>query len=175
MSETPISVIVAKFKTADTAQTAMSKFDQARKSGTIDYEDVAIVSRAEDGTLQVNESDDTSTGAGARIGGILGGVIGLLGGPAGVVIGAGAGALLGGLAAHGDAGIADERLKKLGAELTPGTSALVIVLSQAWMVEAEQQLSSLGGEVITTALRDELVKRFDEGDDFLEGSQSETD
>ena len=175
MSENPISVIIAKFNTADAAQTAMSKFDQARKSGEIDYEDVAIVSRADDGKLQVSESDDTSTSAGARIGGILGGVIGLLGGPAGVVIGAGAGALLGGLAAHGDAGIADERLNKLGAELTPGTSALVIILSQAWMAEAEVRLKSLGGEVITAALRDELIKQFDAGEDFLDGSQSEVD
>jgi len=165
MSEVPTGVIIAKFKTTDNAKSAMDALDHARKAGEIDFEDVAIVSRAEDGKLQVNETDDTSTGAGARIGGILGGVIGLLGGPAGVVFGAGAGALLGGLAAHGDAGIADERLNKLGTDLTPGTSALVIVLSQAWMAEAEQRLSSLGGEVVTASLRDALAKQFDAGDD----------
>lgn len=175
MGETIFSVVIAKFMTADTALAAMSKFDQARKSGEIDFEELAIVSRTEDGNLQVKETDDTSTGAGARIGGVLGGVVGLLGGPAGVVIGAGAGALLGGLAARGDAGIADERLNKLGAELTPGTSALVIILSQAWMAEAEGRLKSLGGEVITAALRDELIKQFDAGEDFLEGSQFEVD
>ena len=165
MSEVPTGVIIAKFKTTDNAKSSVDALDHARKAGEIDFEDVAIVSRAEDGKLQVNETDDTSTGSGARIGGILGGVIGLLGGPAGVVIGAGAGALLGGLAAHGDAGIADERLNKLGADLTPGTSALVIVLSQAWMAEAETRLSSLGGEVVTASLRDELAKQFDAGDD----------
>ena len=165
MGETPINVVIAKFMTADAALAAMSKFDQARKSGEIDFEDLAIVSRTEDGNLQVKETDDTSTGAGARIGGVLGGVVGLLGGPAGVVIGAGAGALLGGLAARGDAGIADQRLNKLGADLEPGTSTLVIVLSQAWLEEAEQRLGSLGGEVTTVALREELIQRFEAGDD----------
>lgn len=162
MSETPINVLIAKFTTADAAATAMSKFDLARKSGEIDFEDVAIVSRAGDGTLLVNESGDTSTGTGARIGGILGGVIGLLGGPAGVVVGAGAGALLGGLAAHGDAGFADERLNKLGAELLPGTSALVILLSPAWITETEARLNKLGGEVITTALEAEFIQQFND-------------
>ncbi len=166
MSETPISVLIAKFTTADAAGSAMNKFDQARKSGEIDFEDVAIVSRAGDGKLLVNESGDTSTGAGARIGGILGGVIGLLGGPAGVVIGAGAGALLGGLAAHGDAGIADERLTKLGEELSPGTSALVILLSPAWITEAEVRLNSLGGEVVTTVLEAEFIRQFDTGQEL---------
>ena len=165
MSEVPTGVIIAKFKTTDNAQSALDALDSARIAGEIDFEDVAIVSRAEDGKLHVNETDDTSTGTGARIGGILGGVIGLLGGPAGVVIGAGAGALLGGLVAHGDAGITDERLNDLGADLTPGTSALVIVLSQVWMAEAEQRLNSLGGDVVTASLRDELAKQFDAGDD----------
>ena len=46
----------------------------------------------------------------------------LIGGPAGMALGAGAGAALGGAIAHGDKGFRNESLSTVGVALRPGSS-----------------------------------------------------
>jgi uncharacterized membrane protein len=81
-----------------------------------------------------------STGMGAGIGALIGGVIGLLGGPAGVAVGAGGGAAIGAIAAHHDAGFSNESLKEIGAALLPGTSALAVSTSRAFVEAVRNQV-----------------------------------
>lgn len=101
-----------------------------------------------------------STGKGAGIGALVGGVVGLLAGPAGVawglVIGGGSGAL----AALRDSGFEDKSLKELGSALLPGTSAIAVTTSKEFVEKGRKQAQK--GETLSLArdlasnIRDDL-------------------
>jgi len=75
----------------------------------------------------------------ASVGAVLGGVIDLLGGPAGVAAGAAAGGVVGYLT--GDAvGIPRDKVESMKASLTPDSSALVVVLDDRWVKDVQHDL-----------------------------------
>ena len=94
----------------------------------------------------------------------MGGVIGLIGGPAGVALGGAAGAAVGGITAKlFDAGIPDERLEEIGSALKPGTSAIIAIIEHKWVAEVEAELAEAGADVLTEALRDDIAEQLAEG------------
>ena len=163
MTNVPVQVIVAKFQEETTAEEALKLLEEARKQGAIDFEDAAVIKKDEEGQIHYKETTDVSAGRGAAIGGVIGGVLGLIGGPAGVAILGAAGAAVGGLAAHGDAGFKDERLEKLGEGLEPGTSAIVAVVAHVWVAEIEKQLADSAADVTTHDLQEDMVDQMREG------------
>ena len=177
MANVPVQVIVAKFQEEATAGEALKVLEEARKQGAIDFEEAAIIKKDEEGQIHYNETTDVSTGRGAAIGGVIGGVLGLIGGPAGVVILGAAGAAVGGLAAHGDAGFKDERLEKLGEGLEPGTSAIVAVVAHVWVAEIEKQLAVSAADLTTHDLQEDMVDRMREGEGvaYTSGEVEESD
>jgi uncharacterized membrane protein len=128
-----VGMLVAAFTNEESGEDALKALKQAKKDGQIYFEEAAVIMQDPDGEVHYHETGDMTTGKGAGIGALVGGVIGILGGPAGVAIGAGAGALLGGLASKGDAGYSEDRLEQLGVALQPGTSAIVIITSSAFL------------------------------------------
>lgn len=161
--EFPTGVIVAAY---DEEKAAFEAYEYLRDSRTVAklyYQVAAMVWRAEDGKLHIKEPDDKTTGAGIGVGAVLGGMIGTLAGPAGIVLGASAGAAIGGLAASGDSGIPDERLKEIGEALTPGTSALVVLLDESDVEETRQALTEQGSEVMVTSLDADLAEQLAAG------------
>ena len=177
MTNVPIQVTVAAFQDEERAEEALKALEETRKQGAIDFEDAAVVKKDEDGKLHIQETTDVSTGRGAAIGGVVGGVLGLIGGPAGVVILGAAGAAIGGLAAHGDSGFKDERLAKLGESLEPGTSVVVAVVAHVWVAEIEKRLAESAVEVTTHEMDEEMVARMREGKGvtYIVGDIEETD
>ena len=115
----------------------------------------------------IKEHGDMSTGKGAGIGALIGGVIGILGGPAGIAIGAGAGAAIGGVAAHSDAGFSNDTLNKIGIALPAGTSALAVTTSSAFVEEVRK--AQTGQESLTMAqqISDEISGNLNAGQDVL--------
>ena len=134
-----VGMFVAAFLSDDTAKAVRKRMKKAKKKGVFYYENVAVISCKEKGKFKVKESGDMSTGKGAGIGALVGGVVGLLAGPAGVawglVIGGGSGAL----AALRDSGFEDESLKELGSALPPGTSAIAVTTSQVFIEEVRRR------------------------------------
>jgi uncharacterized membrane protein len=95
----------------------------------------AVVSKDAKGRVTVRDQRRRD----AAIGAVIGGVIGLVGGPAGVAAGAAAGGAVGYLT--GDAvGIPREKVESMHDSLTPNTSALVVVLDDTWVQDAERSL-----------------------------------
>jgi uncharacterized membrane protein len=90
--------------------------------------DAAIVTRLEDGRVELHQTHQIAAGEGVVAGGVVGFVAGmLLGGPVG---GALLGMLGGGVWGARDTGVPDARLRELGDSLTPG-GALLCALVQA--------------------------------------------
>lgn len=136
-----VGLVVAAYVDERRADDTLESLKQARDAQQFYFDDAAVVRSDADGKVHVNETGDMSTGTGAGIGALIGGVIGILGGPAGVVVGAGAGGALGAIAAHTDGGFDQDSLKQLGAALPPGSSALVVTTSQDF-VEAVREEST---------------------------------
>ena len=161
-NDVPVQVIVAAFQNEEGAEDAFKKLKDAKKEHVIDIDNAAILRRDEDGKLHVKEVRDMSGGKGAAIGGVAGAVAGLLAGP--VVLAAGAGALIGGLAAKlRDSGFRDERLKQLGEALTPGTSALVAVIEHTWVRDVEKLLADYGANVMTETIKADIAQQLEGG------------
>lgn len=132
-------MFVAGFVDEGAADEALKLMAEAKKSGEFYFDDAAVIRRDSKGKVHARETGDMSTGRGATIGAIVGGVIGLLGGPRGVAVGAGAGAAIGGLGALRDSGFSEESLKEIGAALPPGTSAVAATTSAAFVEEVRKQ------------------------------------
>ncbi len=144
-----VGLLVAAYTQERAAEATLAALTRAGSDTGIGYGDAAVVRRDAEGRVHISETRDMSTKTGAGIGGLIGGVIGILGGPAGIAIGAGAGATLGGLAAHADAGFDQQSLEKLGTALPARTSALVITTSKAFVEAVRDQ--SAHGENLTIA------------------------
>ena len=162
MSDVPVQVVVAAFKDENKASEALKALKQARNQGLIRIVDAAVLRKDEKGKLHVKETADMGGGKGAVIGGIAGAIVGVLAGPIGLaVLG---GAAIGGLAAKlHDGGFKDERLKKLGAGLGPGNSAIVAVVEHTWVREVEKQMAEAGADVLTEQISADIAQQLQAG------------
>ena len=162
MSDVPVQVVVAAFKDENTASEALKALKQARNEGLIKIVNAAVLRKDADGKLHIKETADMGGGKGAVIGGVLGGVVGVLAGPVGwAALG---GAAIGGLAAKlHDGGFKDERLKKLGAGLGPGNSAIVAVVEHTWVREVEKAMAEAGADVLTEQISADVAQQLQAG------------
>src|SRR5215208_7853504 len=115
-------LVAIAYKDLDTARQVVGNLGHAQKQHLIALEDAVIVERQADGKVKLHQP--SLAGAGAAGGALWGGLIGLifLVPLFGMAIGAAAGAA-GGKAS--DYGVDDNFMKDLGANLQPGSAAVV--------------------------------------------------
>ena len=78
----------------------------------------------------------------------------------------GAGAAAVGLAAKlRDSGFKDDRLRKLGAGLKPGSSAIVAVIEHTWVAELEAELQKAGAEVVIEEIATDIAEQLNAGNE----------
>jgi uncharacterized membrane protein len=161
MPDVPVDVVIAAFPTEDGAKTALQELDEAHKQGLISIKDAAVLRRDADNKLHVMETADKSWGRGAMIGGVGGAVVGLIAGPVGwAALG---GAAIGGLAAKlRDGGFPDQRLREIGESLKPGSSGLVAIVEETWVIKVQDQLKQMAGDVITEEIGADLAMQLDQ-------------
>ncbi|HEY4826863.1 MAG TPA: DUF1269 domain-containing protein [Solirubrobacteraceae bacterium] len=143
--------------TAEFAAAALSKLD------VIQHDQVAVITRDDEkGKYHVHTiHDGGGTGMRTAWGGFWGLLFGLLFfiPVAGLALGAGLGALFGHL---GENGIDKAFQEQVRAYLTPGTSALFMVIEPTNEDQAIAAVQGYGGTVIKTSLSDEDTKRLQE-------------
>lgn len=162
MTSAPTQVILAAFKDEHAADAALEELKRAKKEHLIDIENVAVLRCDREGKVHISEPTDMGGGRGAAIGGIVGGLAGLLFGPIGLA--AVGGAAIGGTVAKlHDSGFDDARLRKLGASLQPGTSAILAVIDHVWVNELEAELQRAGAEVVTEELASDIATELKAG------------
>ena len=145
-------LIVVAFDHFDDAKTAMTTLRSLEREGRIRFEDTAVVQRDPDGTAHVKNEVSATTETAAVIGALIGGLVTFVFPPAGVVIGAAAGALVGSLLKTGvDPDFVDEVKKTL----RPGRSALFLVVKQTDADAVLAGLRQYKGDVIQTTLDSE--------------------
>ena len=90
--------VVVGFEESANAYKALSVLRGAAAEGRITIAAAVIGERDADGNLHLAEGDDAVIGGAAVGGGLIGMAVGILGGPLGMLLGWGAGSLIGGFA-----------------------------------------------------------------------------
>jgi uncharacterized membrane protein len=155
------SLTVWKFQTPFGAEAALDKLRGLAAQQLIVVQDAAVVSW-EVGKKKptTRELHDTKLG-GALGGGFWGLLFGLIFFVPilGLAIGAASGALIGSLR---DVGISDSFIKSVRDQVTPGTSALFLLSSNAVMDRVKDEFSGEEAELITTNLSNEQEAKLRE-------------
>lgn len=114
----------------------------------------AVVKQDDSGKVHVHEPG--KGGVGAVVGGAIGGVLGLFGGPAGVLALGAAGAAIGGFAGHLDRYVPKEDLEELGEAMAPDSSALLLLLEDTYSEGVINDMSGYNANVVTLTVGSDL-------------------
>jgi uncharacterized membrane protein len=153
------NVVVVRFSEPSKAYEALSVLKECDAEGRIGLESAAVVERTAEGELRIPEDTDNVGPVGTVSGSLLGMLIGVLGGPVGVLIGWGAGALMGGAFDLDRAETSDEALGVLGRAIPPGSTAVMATVAEPAVEVIDGEMNKLGGEVTrrpTAEVMDEL-------------------
>lgn len=118
----------------------------------------AIVERKADGTLSAPEGQDNVDGLGFLEGSAIGLLIGVLGGPVGMVLGFGGGALIGAGFDSDRAVTGEGVLSQMSAAVPAGTTALVLDLTEEDPAALDSFAADTGATVIRRPLDDVLAE-----------------
>jgi uncharacterized membrane protein len=153
------SLTVWKFGTPTGAQTALEKLQGLAARQLITVQDAAVVSW-ESGQRKPRTDQLHDTAARGAMGGAFWGMLfGLIFFVPflGAAIGAASGALFGSLA---DVGISDSFIKSVRDQVTPGTSALFVLSSDAVIDRAREEFRGQEAQLISTNLSSEQEARL---------------
>lgn len=145
------TLTVWKFDNPDGAETVLEELKQLQAQELIKVLDGAVVSWPADAKRPKTRQLADMTGRGALGGAFWGLLFGLLFfiPLIGLAVGAAAGALGGSMA---DVGIDDSFIKEVKQKVTPGTSALFLLSSDAVLDKVKENVSGMHAELIHTNL-----------------------
>ncbi len=140
------------------AEDVRLKLRKLQKEYLIDLEDAVVAVKDAKGKVKLHQAVNL-TAAGAVGGGFWGSLIGLifLNPLLGAAVGAAAGAVSGALS---DVGIDDNFMKELSDNMSPGTSALFVLIRKATVDKVLDELRGSGGKVLKTSLSHEDETRL---------------
>jgi uncharacterized membrane protein len=156
------TLVAIAYPDQTTAEKARQTVQSLEADLVIQADQVAAISRDEGGKYHVTTTHGGATsGAGAAWGGFWGLLFGLLFfiPVIGLAVGAGFGALFGHL---GKNAIDKEFQEQVRDQVTPGTSALFLIVEHATPDKATAALRQYGGTVIKTSLSDEDTAKLQE-------------
>ena len=162
-NDVPVQVVVAAFQDEQGAKAALKELKEAKKQKLIKIENAAVLRKDEKGKLHIKETADVGGGKGAVFGGVAGAAVGLLAGPA-LVVPAAVGALVGGLTAKAiDGGFKDDRLKKVGEGLQPGSSAIIAVVEHKWVDQVIKEMANAGADAFAEDVGADIAAQLEAG------------
>ncbi|GBQ96744.1 membrane protein [Gluconacetobacter liquefaciens] len=161
-------LVVLGFDTLDGATLAREEIWKLENEYLVDVDDAVVVRRTDDGKIHLDQSVHTvALGAvdGVWSGMLLGTLIGLvfLNPLAGFAVGAVAGGTAGTVGgALTDFGINDDFMKRIGATLKPGTSALFVLVRKVEPQKVVAHLRALSGHphIVQTSLSPEAEQKL---------------
>ncbi len=149
------TLIVVGYQDIHKAEEVRLQLWKLQRDYLLDLEDAVVVVKNDKGKVKLHQAFNL-TSSGAINGGFWGSLIGLifLNPLLGLAVGASAGAVSGALT---DVGIDDNFMKELGTTLTPGSSALFVLLRSpsAAPDKVLEELKGTGGTLLKTSLSHE--------------------
>lgn len=147
------NLFVLAFKDEDGAARAIKEVENLQKQELIAIDDAAVAVHHRNGKVKIRQAKSLA-GAGALGGAFWGMLFGLIFFVpiAGLALGAATGALMGKLS---DYGINDDFIKSVSSRVTPGTSALFLLVHGAQQEKVVAALKPYDGELIQSSLSPE--------------------
>ena len=152
------NVMVVRFAEPSKAYQALSVLKECDASGRVGLESAAVVERTAAGELRMPESADNVGLVGTASGSLIGMLIGVLGGPVGLLLGWGTGALMGGAFDIDRAVTSDEALTVLGKAIPPGATAVIASVKEPAVEVIDGEMKKLDGEVTRRAVADVMAE-----------------
>ena len=152
------TLIAIAYPDVATAEQVRQELVEATREHLAELQDAVVVEHEPGGKIKLRQARNM-TGAGAAGGAMWGGLIGLLflAPLLGMAFGAAGGALGGKMA---DVGVDDDFMKTLGAQLEPGTAALIVLGSTQARDKVIQRVSPYGGEILQSSLSAEAEQQL---------------
>lgn len=157
----PTEMFVVAFDGVDQADEVLGTLRQLDDDRLVELGKAAVIQRAADGEIGIEETADMDTKDSAIAGAVAGGLLGMLTGRGlmgGALLGAGGGAL----AAKGlDLGFDDDFLNEVGESLGPDSSAIVATVEFTNVEAAMETLDRFeGGTILHTTLQPEITAQL---------------
>ena len=153
-------LIVVLFEKREEAEQARDSIKKLEKLGKVSLADAEVISKDADGKIVRHGQADTGTKYGAFGGGMLGLMLaGLFFPLAGIAVGVGLGALVG-KAFH--LGIDKKFIEEVSESLTPGTSALFVIVKGGDVNMAIAAFRPYEGKILQTSLPTEKVEALEQ-------------
>ena len=166
------NVVVVRFTEPSKAYEALSVLKECDAGGRIGLESAAVVERTPSGELRIPESADNVGLLGTASGSLIGMLIGVLGGPVGVLLGWGAGAMMGGAFDLDRAVTSDEALTVLGRAIPPESTALIASVEEPAVEVLDGEMKKLDGEVTRRPVV-EVMAELEAAEDAAEAAARE--
>jgi len=166
------NVVVVRFTEPSKAYQALSVLKESDAGGRIGLESAAIVERASTGELHIPEGTDNVGLVGTASGSLIGMLIGVLGGPVGVLLGWGAGAMMGGAFDVDRAVTSDEALTVLGKAIPTGSTAVIASVEEPAVEVIDGEMEKLGGEVTRRSVA-EIMGELEAAEDAADAAAHE--
>jgi uncharacterized membrane protein len=148
------NVLVVRFTELSKAYQALTVLKECDASGRIGLESAAIVERTPTGELRIPDGTDNVGLVGTASGSLIGMLIGVLGGPVGLLLGWGAGAMMGGAFDIERAATSDEALTALGGSIPEGSTALIATVEEPAIEVVDGEMKKLDGAVTRRPVED---------------------
>jgi uncharacterized membrane protein len=152
------NVVVVRFTEPSKAYQALGELKQSDADGHIELKSAAVVERTAAGQLQIADNADNVGLVGTASGSLIGMLVGVLGGPVGLLLGWGAGALVGGSFDLDREEESDEALGVLGRAISPGSTALIADVTEPEVELIDAKMDALGGEVTRRSVVDVVAE-----------------
>ena len=147
-SISPDKVAVVTFSDDTKAFEALATVKQLDDQKKIELVGAAVVTRDQDGRVEVQDSAGDDAPVGTASGGLIGLVIGILGGPLGVLIGGATGVLLGSLYDLDDADTTESALSEVSKTVKVGHNTLLAQVVEESPDVLDKAMADLGGTVV---------------------------
>lgn len=147
------TIIVATFEDESKTYQAFSEIKRASVEGELKINGLTVMHRNLEGNFVIKDAAIRNYG-GSITGGIIGSLVGILGGPLGILLGWGAGALIGGMRDAKEI-MSDQNLfKTLSQDMQVGNTALIGELENEKSNTVQQIVRRLGGELMRRPTED---------------------
>ncbi len=148
----PDNVLVVTFgenpENDKNAYQALTDLRQLDTQGQIKIADAAVVTRDQDGHIEVKSEVGNDPYLGTASGGLIGLLLGIIGGPLGVLLGGTYGALVGSLFDIDDAETTESVLADISKQVQPTRTAVLAQVTEQSPEVIDAAMARLGGEVL---------------------------
>jgi uncharacterized membrane protein len=141
------TIVVATFDDESKTYQAFSEIKRASTEGKLKINGLTIMHRRLDGQFEVRDAAMKNYG-GSIAGGIIGSLVGIMGGPLGILLGWGAGSLIGGFRDVREIKEDTNLFQRITENMEVGSTALVGELEAERPYVVDQIVRKLGGELL---------------------------